>query len=118
MTASQQLTIHGSPRENLKREFVGQYSGQLQSGELWHLAFGEIGMPMKQVLDFDGPANADRPLARQGLLRRHPFISGILFHGLSFKNGTFLGAAIRRRRNLRTIELLEKICEFVQIESK
>jgi hypothetical protein len=111
---SEQLLVHGSARDNLMREFASESVPIPQSGELWHLAFGVAGMPMKRVVEFEGLDNTDTPLGRNGVLREHPFISALVVHYA----GVFWGAAIRRRDNIQAIDFLEDLCEGIAIETE
>lgn len=112
---SDQLLLHGSPSGNLKREFVCEEENVPvpQSGELWHLAFGAVGMPMKRVIDFEGLDEKDAPLRRQGILRKHDFIAGLAVH----HEGKFWGAALRCRQNINAVAFLEDLCGQVAIET-
>jgi hypothetical protein len=112
---SNQLLLHGSPRDNLKREFVcnAENVAVPQSGELWHLGFGAVGMPMKRVIDFEGLDENDAPLSREGILRKHDFIAGLAIH----HEGKFWGAALRSRQNINAVEFLQELCEEVAIET-
>lgn len=84
-----------------------------QSGELWHLAFGAVGMPMKRVVDFEGLNAKDGLLAREGVLRKHDFIAGLAIH----HEGKFWGAALRCHQNINAVEFLQDLCEEVAIET-
>jgi hypothetical protein len=110
---SDQLTLHDPPNESLEREFFDPVYNCAQSGELWHFAFGEIGMRTKSVPHFEGMKIKDEPLERQGILRKHPFIAGLAVH----YEGKFWGAAIRRANNIHVIQFLEDLCEKVKIEN-
>jgi len=112
---SDQLLLHGSPSGNLQREFVcnAENVPVPQSGELWHLAFGTVGMPMKRVIDFEGLDETDAPLNREGILRKHNFIAGLAVH----HEGKFWGTALRRRENINAVEFLQDLCEEVAIET-
>ena len=112
---SGQLLLHGSPSGNLNREFVcdAENVPVPQSGELWHLAFGAVGMPMKRVIDFEGLDEKDAPLSREGILRKHDFIAGLAVH----HEGKFWGAALRCRQNINAVEFLQDLCEEVAIET-
>jgi hypothetical protein len=112
---SNQLLLHGSPSGNLKREFVcdAENVPVPQSGELWHLAFGAVGMPMKRVVDFEGFDEKDAPLNREGILRKHDFIAGLAVH----HEGKFWGAALRCRQNINAVAFLEDLCEEVAVET-
>ena len=112
---SDQLLLHGSPSGNLKREFVCNVDNvpDTQSGELWHLAFGSVDMPMKRVIDFKGLDNKDTPLSRDGILRKYDFIAGLAVH----HEGKFWAAALRGRQNINVVAFLEDLCEEVAIET-
>lgn len=110
---SEQLLLHGSPRDNLKREFACEPVLVPQSGELWHLAFGKLEMPMKRVVEFEGLDETDTPLKRNGILRKHEFIAGLVIH----HEDKFWGAAILRDNNTDVVEFLKTICEEVAIET-
>jgi hypothetical protein len=108
-----ELLLHGVASENLQRE----YGSPPTSGELWHAAFGKIGAQMKKAQEFEMSASDVRAiqhetLQMEGVLRRFPFVRGIVFH---YRN-QFWGAAYRHRRNVKVIDFLQKLCEEVAIE--
>jgi hypothetical protein len=105
--------IHGAAADNLEKEF----GSPPISGELWHAAFGMIGAPLKKAQEFemsasDAAAMAHETLQMEGILRRFPFVRGIVFH----YEGQFWGAAYRHRLNVKIIDFLEQLCSDVKIE--
>jgi hypothetical protein len=49
------------------------------SGELWHIASGQIGNMIYCIPEFEGKTNIDRPLERNGILHEHPQLAAIAF---------------------------------------
>jgi len=93
--------------------------GELNSGILWNVAFGEIGDPTYNWIEFEGKPNIGKRLMKNGLLKDDnlkdlvavAFITGfddnkkiIGFHKLIENNDTLL-------------TLLYKICDFVNDET-
>ena len=108
-----ELLIHGSASDNLQKEF----DVPPRSGELWHVAFGEIDAPMKKAQEFEispfEPSSIKHEgLQREGVLKKFSFIRGIVFH----YQDQLWGAAYRHRRNVKVIQFLEKLCREVKIE--
>ena len=110
---SEQLQLHGSAGDNLSYEFATGPDYVPQSGELWHLAFGRTGAQMKRVVDFRGQNHLDRPLTRNGVLRKYDFVAGLIVH---YAN-EFWGAAFRRRNNVAAVRFLEEFCTECAIEN-
>ena len=106
---SGQLLLHGRPSDNLEEHFAEPPDMVPQSGELWHLAFGKHGVPMMKCVGFAGEDNVDLPLQSEGILRKHSFIAGLIFH----IDDEFWGAAIRRRDNIHFIQFMERLCKKV-----
>jgi hypothetical protein len=111
---SEQLLLHGRPSDNLEKEFADPPDMIPQSGELWHLAFGDRDVPMKKCVSFAGEYDQDQPLQSDGILKKHPFIAGLIFH----IDGEFWGAAIRRRENIQFIQFMEDLCKKVATITK
>lgn len=106
---SGQLLLHDSALEHSQHFFTDTSANNCVSGELWHLAFGNIGDPISKHIEFDGLSNNDGELQTSGLLVSNSWIRGLIIH----HEDSFLGFVINQNSSAAINEALETICDHV-----
>lgn len=100
-----QLPLHSQPEEAIQPQYYDINNRTKLSGELWHVAFGKIGDDIYKTSGLKGEACSDGKLQKEGILREHPYIKGIIFH----VKDCFYGLAPQTRENITTTNVIEYI---------
>lgn len=109
---SDQLLLVSDVKKSLRKNLHDRALGFEYSGELWHVALGELDMPLTKPSQFlDENAN-DGILEKAGILKDHNYIKGIIFH----IEGKFFSIAEIKEDHLNVINLLEYISEDKHFE--
>ncbi|WEA01781.1 hypothetical protein [Mucilaginibacter sp. SJ] len=90
----------------------------LISGVQWHTAFGREGDPIYKQPNFEGSANLDGRLERNGILLDHEYIKAVIFfeYRLSDKEPKFLGLYRSRNITQGVRTFLYQVCDFINDE--
>ncbi len=94
----------------------GSLYKELNSGILWNVAFGEIGDPTYNWIEFEGKPNIGEKLAINGLLKEESFkeLKAVAFIINSHQEGRkIIGFHRANERSLPAIQALRKICDFM-----
>lgn len=75
-----QLPLISQAEHSIQERHYDVDSGSYTSGELWHVALGAIGTPISKPAEFEGADVMDGVLSKEGILRKYPFIKGLIFH--------------------------------------
>ena len=65
------------------------FPGECVSGDWWHVGFGRIGDQILAQSEFEGKGNFGGRLARDGVLRSHPYLMGLSVFGRLMSESTF-----------------------------
>lgn len=90
------------------RPFHCSYS----SGELWYIAFGQVGDLLLTNIEFEGKPNAMGRLERNGILTEHDYIAGIIFRCSGLDNVRSYTALIRSEDQDEHLEVVSRISSF------
>ncbi len=77
---SDQLPLFSEPFEAIQEKYIDKLTGEETSGELWNVAFGKINDQITKPAEFEGADDLDGKLEKEGILIRHPYIKGLIFH--------------------------------------
>ena len=96
----------------------GSLYKELNSGILWNAAFGEINDPTYNWIEWEGLPNIGERLKKQGILKSDQFeeLRAIAFIVHSSTDRKIIGFHRARERDKVLLEILYKICDFVNDE--
>lgn len=105
----QQLLLHDSAEEHSKKNFLDATTVNPVSGELWHLAFGEVDQAITKHISFKGESNEDGKLLLPGILSAHVYVKALVVH----VEDRFFGFVINSNASDSVNKVLSVICERV-----
>jgi len=111
---SDQLSLISKPSQAIQNQYYDDMGNTCVSGELWNVAFGEVGQPIYKPAEFEGADNEDGELQKEGILVTHPYINGILFH----VDGGFYAVAEIKEESMNVIKLLDYVSKRHSYKSK
>lgn len=82
------------------------------SGELWHIAFGEYGDRILNVIEFEGKSNVSGKLQRDGLLVEYPELIGVVFRTSSLSGDIMYSCLCNSNQFDKHGEMLTKFCDY------
>ncbi|WP_075185076.1 hypothetical protein [Teredinibacter haidensis] len=100
-----QLPLHSQQEESIQQQYYDIDNRAKLSGELWYVAFGKIGDEIYKISGLKGGQCSDGRLQKEGVLREHPYIKGIIFH----VKDCFYGLAPLTRENVSATHFIEYI---------
>ncbi len=81
------------------------------SGELWHIAFGELGDKILNVIDFKGMSNVSGKLQRNGVLIEHQELIGVVFRTSNLSGEISYSCLCTSNQFDKYRELIIKLCD-------
>lgn len=111
---SGQLPLMAKPSQAIQEKYYDTIGRSDVSGELWHIAFGEMGSEIYRALEFEGADNKDGQLSKEGILISHPYIKGLVFH----IDEDFYSLGEVSKDNLNVINCLEYLSKGHSIRPK
>lgn len=101
---SNQLTLLSPTKLAVLEHYHDTETNSDVSGELWHVAFGEYGKQLKNIVKFEGDdRNKHQVLEKDGILTEHSFIKGLVFH----INENFYYFSFINSENIKIVNLFE-----------
>ncbi len=82
------------------------------SGELWHIAFGEYGDRILNVIEFEGKSNVSGKLQRDGVLIEHKELIGVVFRTSSLSGNNTYTCLCHSNKYDEYGEIIIKLCDF------
>ncbi|MCD0472512.1 hypothetical protein [Flavobacterium sp. JAS] len=113
-----QLLVPASLNQGLPITRGFQY-GELNSGILWNVAFGEIGDPTYTWIEFEGKPNIGEKLKKNGILKDESFLElkAIAFITNDIEQKKIIGFHRTNETDESLLIVLNKICDFVNDET-
>jgi len=106
-----QWVVGGDAIRSLIPVYPVDDTGACVSGQLWYIAFGEIGNQMFRPPEFEGRSNMDGTLACTGVLKAHRDICGIIFrYGMG--EGDILLGLCRGDADSRFHGFMEQVADY------
>lgn len=82
------------------------------SGELWHIAFGEYGDRILNVIEFEGKPNVSGRLERDGVLIEHKDLIGVIFRVSPLSGGNIYTCLCYSDKFEEYGEIIVKLCDY------
>lgn len=82
------------------------------SGELWHIAFGEYGDRILNIIEFEGKSNISGELERDGVLIEHKDLIGVIFRVSPLSGGNIYTCLCNSDKFDEYGEIIVKLCDF------
>lgn len=82
------------------------------SGELWHIAFGEYGDRILNVIEFEGKSNVSGKLQRDGILIEYPDLIGVVFRVSSLSGDIVYTCLCNSNKFDEYGEIIVKLCDY------
>lgn len=82
------------------------------SGELWHIAFGEYGDRILNIIEFEGKPNVSGKLERNGILIEYKNLIGVIFRVSPLSGGNIYTCLCNSDRFDEYGEIIVKLCDF------
>lgn len=111
---SDQLPLISKPSQAIQDKHYDDTGNTYVSGELWNVAFGKLEDQISKPAEFEGADNADGMLLKEGILIRHPYIKGLIFH----VNEGFYSIAEITEYNLNVVHFLKYLSKHHSFKTK
>lgn len=82
------------------------------SGELWHIAFGEYGDRILNIIEFEGKPNVSGKLERNGVLIEYNDLIGVIFRVLPLSGDNVYTCLCNSDKFDEYSEIIAKLCDF------